>query len=78
MGFVCLHIRLIRGMLNVISVVAFNLLGASAVLAQSSLKTAGEIAPASQVTMNEPLLLLLFGLLLFSVATGINLKLIKR
>jgi hypothetical protein len=78
MGFVCLHISLIRGMLKVICVMAFNLLGANAVWAQSSLKARGEVASASQITINEPLLLLLFGVLLFSVATGIKLMLIKR
>lgn len=65
MGFVCLT------MSNMLT----NALGA-----QSSLKVTGEIASAGQttITINEPLLLLLFGLLLFSVATGIKLKLLKR
>jgi len=63
MGFVCLT------MINVIT----NALGT-----QSSLKITSEIASANQTTINEPLLLLLFGLLLFSVATGIKLKLLKR
>jgi len=45
---------------------------------QSSLIAMGEIASASHTTINEPLLLLLFGLLLFSVATGIKLKLLEK
>ena len=70
------------GMLKVISVMSFNLLITNAAWAQSSLratgKATGDIATASPITINEPLLLLLFGLLLFFVATGIKLKLIKR
>ncbi len=46
--------------------------------ALSAMKAKGEIASATQITINEPLLLLLFGLLLFSVATVIKLKLLKR
>jgi hypothetical protein len=78
MGLVCLHINVIRGMLKAIGVMALSLLGPDTVWAQSSLKAPAEIVSASQITTNEPLLLLLLGLLLFSVATGIKLKLIKR
>jgi len=78
MGFVYLHLNVIRGMLKAISVMAFNLLVTNASWAHSSVKAAGDVASASPITINEPLLLLLFGLLLFSVATGIKLKLIKR
>jgi len=44
---------------------------------KSALKASGYIASAGKTTINEPLLLLLFGLLLFFVATGIKLKFLK-
>jgi len=62
MGFVYLHL--------------FNMITNSG-WAQSTLKATGYIASDGQTTINEPLLLLLFGLLLFSVATGIKLKFLK-
>jgi len=72
--------NIIRSLLKVIGFMAFVLLVTNAALAQSSLKATGQIASAShtKITEFEPLLLLLFGLLLFSVATGIKLKLLKR
>jgi hypothetical protein len=72
--------NIIRSLLKFIGFVAFILLSANAVLAQSSLKATGKVASASHTTITEvePLLLLLIGLLLFSVATGIKLKLLKR
>ena len=72
--------NIFRGLLKFLGSVAFILLSISAVLAQSTLKATGKVASAShtKITEVEPLLLLLIGLLLFSVATGIKLKLIKR
>ena len=69
-----------RSLLKFVGFVAFILLSINGVLAQSSLKATGKVASAShtQITEVEPLILLLIGLLLFSVATGIKLKLIKR
>jgi len=69
-----------RSLLKFVGFVAFILLSINGVLAQSSLKATGQVASAShtKITEVEPLLLLLVGLLLFSVATGIKLKLIKR
>ena len=67
----------LSNLLKVIGFMAFFTLMTGPVWAQSSLKAIGYIASAGQTTINEPLLLLLFGLLLFSVATGIKLKILK-
>ena len=77
MGFVRLRISVIKSMRKAICVMALLSLNINIAWSQSTLKAGGEIAASHHLTNNEPLLLLLFGLFLFSVATGIKLKLLK-